>query len=364
MNCKTSSYQIKVFGIVQGVGFRPFIFNLANHFHLRGWVKNTSAGVVIEVEGDDSDIFAFMKLIETEHPPLARIDHLDSREISVNGHHNFSILESEAITDAFQPISPDVAICTDCLKELLDPTDRRYRYPFINCTNCGPRFTIIKDIPYDRPSTTMESFPMCSQCREEYENPRDRRFHAQPIACHDCGPNIWIEKTDGNVFGHGEKALAIFIELIQQGKIVAVKGLGGFHLACDAKNSKAVQELRLRKLRVDKPFAIMMPDIDTIKKYFPLSQAEALELQSIERPVVLLERPAGSPLSKETSPNISTSGIMLAYSPLHILLFTELAGNKLGIDALVMTSGNVSEEPIAYEDTDARVRLQVLQTRF
>jgi hydrogenase maturation protein HypF len=210
----------------------------------------------------------------------------------------------------------------------------------------------------------MESFPMCSRCRDEYENPRDRRFHAQPIACPDCGPNIWIENADGTITGHGETALASFTELIRQGKIVAVKGLGGFHLACDAKNSQAVQELRSRKLRVDKPFAIMMPDIETVRKYFHLNQAEELDLQSIERPVVLLERPAGSPLAKETSPNLSTSGIMLAYSPLHVLLFTQPAGNKLHIDALVMTSGNVSEEPIAYEDADARFRLQGIADAF
>jgi hydrogenase maturation protein HypF len=358
------AYRILVYGIVQGVGFRPFIFNLAHECHLAGWVKNTSAGVVIEVEGNKELITSFIVRIQSEHPPLARIDQIDSLEIPLNGHQKFQILESEVIAEAFQPISPDVAICPDCLKELLDPNNRRYRYPFINCTNCGPRFTIIKDIPYDRSFTTMQAFPMCQSCQAEYENPLDRRFHAQPIACSDCGPSIWIENSDGLPYADGETALTAFRELINQGKIVAVKGLGGFHLACDALNSSAVQELRNRKLRVDKPFAIMMPDIGTVKKYFPLDQAEIDGLVSIERPVVLLDRPTGSRIAPETSPNLSTSGIMLAYTPLHVLLFNDKSGHPNVIDALVMTSGNLSEEPIAYDNSDARVRLREIADAF
>ncbi len=361
---KITAFRILVFGIVQGVGFRPFIYTLAQDCHLFGWVKNTSAGVVIEVEGDRKQIFAFVDRLENEHPPLARIEQVDSMEIPVNGHQNFLILESEVIEKAFQPISPDVTVCKDCLEELFEPTNRRYRYPFINCTNCGPRFTIIKDIPYDRPFTTMQTFPMCESCRIEYDNPLDRRFHAQPIACPDCGPSIWLENSEGNAYARGENTLTIFYDLIHQGKIVAVKGLGGFHLACDAMNSKAVQELRNRKLRVDKPFAIMMPDIDTVQKYFACSQLEIDELLSIERPVVLLERPSNSRIAPETSPNLSASGIMLAYTPLHMLLFTGAGETQRKFDALVMTSGNLSEEPIAYDDSDARIRLRELADAF
>ncbi len=226
----SSAYRILVFGIVQGVGFRPFIFNLAHECHLLGWVKNTSAGVVIEVEGNKAQILNFMDRIKSEQPPLARIEQIDFLEIPLNGHQSFVILESEVIPEAYQPISPDVSICQDCLKELCDPNNRRYRYPFINCTNCGPRFTIIKDIPYDRPLTTMQSFPMCQKCLAEYENPLDRRFHAQPIACPDCGPTIWLENSEGLICSSGENALSLFYELINRGKIVAVKGWEDFIL--------------------------------------------------------------------------------------------------------------------------------------
>ncbi len=359
-----SASRIEVYGIVQGVGFRPFIYNLAHEHHLSGWVKNTSAGVIIEVEGIKQQILTFTDRIISEHPPLAQIVKIESKEILVNGHHHFQILKSESIEKAFQPISPDVAICQDCLKELIDPTNRRYRYPFINCTNCGPRFTIIKDIPYDRPLTTMQPFPMCERCQAEYDNPLDRRFHAQPIACPDCGPSIWIETSESGRYAQGEDALLLFSEYIKQGKIVAVKGLGGYHLACDAMNSHAVQELRDRKLRVDKPFAIMMPDIDTVKKYFTLSQLEFDELQAIERPVVLLERPPNSRIAPETSPKLSTSGVMLAYTPLHVLLFKGVSSTQNQFDALIMTSGNLSEEPIAYDDSDARNRLKSIADAF
>ena len=361
---KASAYRILVFGIVQGVGFRPFIYNLAHECHLLGWVKNTSAGVVIEIEGEKTQILKFINRVKSEYPPLARIEQIDFLEIPLNGHQSFHILESEVIRDGFQPISPDVAICPDCLKELLDPDNRRYQYPFINCTNCGPRFTIIKDIPYDRPFTTMQSFKMCKSCQAEYENPLDRRFHAQPIACPDCGPSIWIEDSEGRSCAVGTDAITVFHESIKQGKIVAVKGLGGFHLACDAMDSVAVQELRNRKLRIDKPFAIMMPDINTVERYFSLSQAEIEALQSIERPVVLLERPSNSWIAPETSPMLSTSGIMLAYTPLHFLLFNDLSGDQNKIDALVMTSGNLSEEPIAYSNSEARIRLRDLADEF
>jgi len=359
-----SGARIHITGIVQGVGFRPFVYNLATRLDLKGWVKNTSAGVEIEVDGNQDALDLFVQKLRDEAPTLSRIDEFSASNQPASGFSSFEILHSESVDGAFQPISPDVSICPDCLREMLDPNDRRYRYPFINCTNCGPRFTIIKDIPYDRPKTTMADFPMCADCQREYEDPTNRRFHAQPVACSVCGPHIWLETGNTNyqlpITNYGE-AISETQRLLAEGKILAIKGLGGFHLACDATSSTAVTELRNRKLRVDKPFALMMPDIETIEKHCHVSEAERDLLQSTARPIVLLKKKPESNIVEEVSPKQDWLGVMLPYTPLHYLLFTNYYSL---FTALVMTSGNLSEEPIATDNDDARKRLFKLADAF
>ncbi len=287
---------IRITGIVQGVGFRPFVYGLANRIGLMGWVRNTSGGVEIRVDGSPAQLDDFIQQLRTEAPPLARIDSLDSEISAPDSFERFEIIPSEQTPAAFQPVSPDMSICPDCLRELFDPEDRRYRYPFINCTNCGPRFTIIADLPYDRPLTTMADFPLCPECAAEYENPLDRRFHAQPVACAECGPQLWFERSGQSITARrdeipltqevclGEAGLAMAQTFLAQGQIVAVKGLGGFHLACDATNPLAVAALRERKLRVDKPFAVMMADMDTVRQACLVSPAEQAVLEFTPAP--------------------------------------------------------------------------------
>jgi hydrogenase maturation protein HypF len=393
-----SGARIHISGIVQGVGFRPFVYGLANRFELTGWVRNTSAGVDIEVDGREENLKEFARALQEEIPPLARIDEFIVEQRPANGFMDFEIVHSEPISGAFQPISPDVSICPDCLRELFDPNDRRYRYPFINCTNCGPRFTIIQDIPYDRPKTTMASFPMCPDCASEYANPLDRRFHAQPVACPTCGPQVWLEASTTAV---GQPPVAVEDEairetqrLLNEGEIVAIKGLGGFHLACDATNAEAVSELRQRKLRVDKPFALMMLDLETIEQNCYVSDAERQLLESRQRPIVILKRRPGSTIAPEVAPHQDTVGVMLPYTPLHYLLFSgegrrtkdggrttmatqshdeermpkdesQLSSSVIRLSpVLVMTSGNLSEEPIATGNEEARERLSALADAF
>jgi len=353
---------IHINGIVQGVGFRPFVYALAKRFGLTGWVRNTSAGVDIALDGVREFLEDFVFALKTETPPLARIDDLQVVWGSQNGFTSFEIVHSEAISGAFQPISPDVCICPDCLRELFDRGDRRYRYPFINCTNCGPRFTIIKDIPYDRHLTTMAPFAMCPNCAAEYADPLDRRFHAQPVACPVCGPKIWLELSRGKtIISEGDSALKQVRQLLMSEKIVAVKGLGGFHLACDATNAGAVIELRRRKLRVDKPFALMMYDIETVEKHCFLDASERSLLASSARPVVLLRRKPESPIVPDIAPRQDTLGVMLPYTPLHFLLLEKAVDFP---EALVMTSGNLSEEPIATSNDETRARLANLADAF
>ncbi|MFH1905828.1 MAG: carbamoyltransferase HypF [Chloroflexota bacterium] len=365
-----SGASIHITGIVQGVGFRPFVYSLAKRYTLTGWVRNTSAGVDIEVEGAKSALDDFLCTLKNELPPLARMDDLQVTWRGSNGFTTFEILHSEAVAGAFQPISPDVSLCPDCLRELFDPKDRRYRYPFINCTNCGPRFTIITDIPYDRPNTTMAPFAMCPDCAVEYSDPLDRRFHAQPVACPVCGPGIWLERLNVQTFERshvGDGAILEAQRLLAQGKIVAIKGLGGFHLACDATNSQAVIELRNRKLRVDKPFALMMPDIETVEKHCFVNDAERELLLSRARPIVLLNRRPESNIVAEVAPRQDTLGVMLPYTPLHYLLFASPNGihpSSFILHPLVMTSGNLSEEPIATDNDEARQRLASLADAF
>ncbi|MCK6540328.1 MAG: carbamoyltransferase HypF [Anaerolineales bacterium] len=378
----TLGARIHITGIVQGVGFRPFVYNLATRLNLKGWVRNTSAGVDIEVDGEQDILDAFIKALRDEAPPLSRIDELIASFRPVNGFTAFDILHSETIPSAFQPISPDVAVCDDCLRELFDPNDRRYHYPFINCTNCGPRFTIIKDIPYDRPKTTMAGFALCPDCEREYNDPTDRRFHAQPVACPICGPHVWLTlESDSKLSASQEQtpsfqnddAIQKTRRLLAEGNIVAVKGLGGFHLACDATNAKAVIELRNRKLRVDKPFALMMPDLETIEKHCFVSDAERELLTSAARPIVLLKRRPDSNIAREVAPHQDWLGVMLPYTPLHYLLFADSlqpsslrlrSGQAFILPPLVMTSGNLSEEPIATDNDEARERLSQLADAY
>ena len=352
--------RVHISGIVQGVGFRPFVYNLAVRLHLGGWVRNTSAGVDIEADGEHDVLDIFIKALRDEAPPLSHIDELTVSYGPVNGFRSFEIVHSESIDSAFQPISPDITICDDCLRELFDPSDRRYRYPFINCTNCGPRFTIIKDIPYDRPKTTMAPFVMCPDCGREYTDPSNRRFHAQPVACPKCGPHIWLEIRN-NKSAINDDAIQKTRSLLSDGQIIAIKGLGGFHLACDATDPSAVAELRRRKLRVDKPFALMMPDLATVEEHCHINGAERDLLLSASRPIVLLSRKSGSKICKEVAPGQDFIGVMLPYTPLHYLLLEKADGFP---PALVMTSGNLSEEPIATDNDEARRRLSSLADAF
>ncbi len=364
-------------GVVQGVGFRPFVYGLANRLNLRGWVCNTSAGVEIHVEGEAAKVEAFVNLLVVEAPPLARIDQVSVQNVPAEGFTTFDIRDSTAIAGAFQPISPDVALCADCERELFDPRDRRYLYPFINCTNCGPRFTIIKDIPYDRPATTMAEFEMCTGCRAEYENPLDRRFHAQPVACPECGPFVELRCPKPSHEGTHPQIASIELRtsailkarrLLHEGKIVAVKGLGGFHLACDASNPSAVEELRRRKERIGKPFALMAANLETIKEICNVHAAEIELLTSREKPIVLLEKKLQTRrVAEQVAPGMDTLGFMLPYTPLHHLLLNQTDPVLMKQPAppiLVMTSGNFCEEPIVIENQSALERLSPLADAF
>ena len=352
--------KIQVKGIVQGVGFRPFVYTQALKNDLTGWVSNTSSGVSIEINGTRSSVDEFLHALRHQSPPLARIDGIYESDCLPNGYTKFEIISSQAQPGEFIPVSPDMTICPDCQAELFDPANRRFRYPFINCTNCGPRFSIIQDIPYDRPLTTMADFEMCPDCRGEYENPLDRRFHAQPTACPVCGPRIWFE-TDGKIISRLDEALHTARIWIRQGKILAIKGLGGYHLACDAANPEAVAELRRRKKRSDKPFALMAFDLAAIHRHCLINPEEEKLLGSLQHPIVLLERRVDSPIVEDVAPHQQTLGFMLPYTPLHLLLMQPASEFP---DALVMTSGNSSEEPVAFVDDDAFARLSSIADGF
>jgi len=343
-------------GIVQGVGFRPFIYGLAKLYSLNGWVLNSTEGVNIEVESDNETLETFIKQIREKKPPLAVIDSIHVEYLPPLNYDGFVIRHSEGDKDKYVKISPDISTCNDCLTELFDPTDRRYRYPFINCTNCGPRFTIVKDIPYDRENTTMHSFKMCPLCQAEYDDPMNRRFHAQPNACPVCGPSVTLENLQGKI--ECDDPIKKAIELMIEGKIIAVKGIGGFHLACDATNDFAVSVLRERKRRTFKPFAVMSANLESIKEYCIVSNEESEILQCIQRPIVLLKKLHGNHISESVAPNNNYIGVMLPYSPLHYILLDS------PLLALVMTSGNISEEPIVVGNNEAKRRLSDLADYF
>ena len=348
--------EIGITGIVQGIGFRPYIYNLAHDYSIRGWVLNNERGVLIDAESDDGNLDRFIEDIPRLAPPLARIETFEVTYLEPLGYRTFEIRKSEATEERFVLVSPDVATCDLCLSELLSPADFRYHYPFINCTLCGPRFTIIKDVPYDRDKTTMAPFTMCPVCQKEYEDPRNRRFHAQPNACPACGPSLQLQDREGGMIP-GDPVEQTLV-LLQKGLTVAVKGLGGFHLACDATNPEAVASLRSRKFREDKPFAVMCRDIKTVRDFCEVDDAEEKLLLSVERPIVILKRKEATRLAPAVAPYQDTLGVMLPYSPLHHLLLSGL------LRMLVMTSGNVSDEPIAYKNEDARSRLKGIVDYF
>ena len=344
--------RVRVEGTVQGVGFRPFVYRVATELGLGGWVLNDSRGVLIEVEGERQALDELLERLRTATPPLAVVDRVGEEPMAATGEVGFRITESEEGGEPEAAVSPDVATCEECLAELLDPGDRRHRYPFTNCTNCGPRFTIVRGVPYDRPLTTMASFEMCELCRAEYEDPLDRRFHAQPNACPVCGPSLRLADRAGRSLAEGnEPSLEAATLALAKGRIVAVKGLGGYHLACRADDEGVVAELRARKHREDKPFALMAPTIDSALALVELDDAAGALLTSRERPIVLAQRRPDAPVAGSVAPASRELGVMLPYSPLHHLLLADSDA------VLVMTSANVSDEPIAYRDEDALGRL-------
>ena len=341
--------RLRVTGTVQGVGFRPFVYRLAADLGLSGWVGNDSLGVVLEAEGPVDALDRLAERLVAEAPPLARIESVDAEPQVPTGETGFTIVDSRAAGAPAVAVPVDVATCADCERELFDPFDRRFGYPFINCTNCGPRYTIIRSIPYDRAATTMAGFTMCADCRREYEDPADRRFHAEPTCCPVCGPQLSLLSPDGGVLAKASEALDAGVALLNDGRILAVKGLGGYHLACDATDDAAVAELRRRKARDDKPFALLV-DLPTARALCHLSPEAEAALTSPRRPIVLAPR-TGTGVAAGVAPNLPELGLMLAYTPLHVQL---LAGCRR---PLVMTSGNLSDEPIAHDDTDALTRL-------
>jgi hydrogenase maturation protein HypF len=347
-------------GAVQGAGFRPFVYRLACELALKGRVNNSAQGVVIDVEGPPGKLKEFRQRLEAEKPPRALIQRVEFEELEPTGYTAFVIEHSDEAGEKTALILPDIATCSDCLKEIFDPHNRRYRHPFTNCTNCGPRFTIIEALPYDRPNTTMRIFPMCPNCQEEYENPLDRRFHAQPNACPQCGPHLELWDPRGRVLAEHDEALRLTAGAIRDGQIVAVKGLGGFHLVVDARDEAAVQELRERKRREEKPFALMYPSLEFIKAGCEVSKLEEQLLASPEAPIVLPRRTERGfvEIAPAVAPNNPYLGVMLPYTPLHHLLMAELGF------PVVATSGNLSDEPICIDEREALERLRGIADLF
>lgn len=371
MNETTYGLEIRLEGIVQGVGFRPFVVQLAQRFGIKGWAWNTTRGVTIHCFGEKTAIDAFLKTLRKSPPPLARIDLCETQEItSQDVPKKFSILPSRAASTKEALVSPDIAICEACKRECLDITDRRYAYPFINCTHCGPRWSILKTTPYDRQNTSMHAFQMCSACRKEYEDISDRRFHAQPISCHDCGPSLELVNSEGWVAARvtpgshaatdTQRLLKIAAEYLKDGLILAIKGLGGFHLAVNAHSFEAVQRLRERKKRPHKPLAVMVRDLLVAKRLCHVSSWEESLLTGRIQPIVCLKKRSPFSLPENLADGLNELGVMLPYTPLHLLLFEALNS----IDALVMTSGNATDSPICTDNADAMTRLQGIADYF
>jgi hydrogenase maturation protein HypF len=342
----------RVHGVVQGVGFRPYVYRLAHEEGLAGYVLNDERGVLLDVEGAEEAVARFVARLPSEAPPLASIESVAWTALPPTGELGFRIVESASGGETLALVAPDSTTCPDCLAELFDPADRRYRYPFINCTNCGPRFTIVDGVPYDRPRTTMAGFRMCERCEAEYHDPGDRRFHAQPNACPACGPTVRL----GDAVGAA--ALAAAAAALRDGRVLALKGLGGYHLACRADDDAAVAALRARKHREEKPFALMAPDLDAARALVELGPDDEALLTGRERPIVLAPRRHDARVAQAVAPRSSDLGVMLPYTPLHHLLLADAGA------VLVMTSGNVSDEPIAYADDDARERLAGIADAF
>ena len=347
--CRARRVSVRVTGTVQGVGFRPYVYRLAGELSLGGFVLNDTRGVLIEVEGSAAVIDRFLERLQSEAPPLAVVEQMVFEDVPPSGEPDFAIRDSVGGEVPDAPVTPDTATCEDCLRELFDPADRRFRYPFINCTNCGPRFTIVRGVPYDRPLTTMASFTMCAACRAEYEDPADRRFHAQPNACPVCGPALQLLGAEREP-PRGDP-LDVVAQALRAGAIVAIKGIGGYHLACLAGDERAVAALRARKHREDKPFALMAPSVAAAGSLVSLVPAARDLLTSASRPIVLAPRLRATPVAESVAPGAPELGVMLPYSPLHHLLLADVG------ETLVMTSANVSDEPIAYRDDDALERL-------
>jgi len=354
-----TAVEIGVTGIVQGVGFRPWVHRLAIRHRLDGWVRNESGAVRIVAQGSPSEVEAFMAALQTELPPLARIDTLEVAEVEPTPLEGFRVVASDLAPVGRLPISPDVAICASCERELLDPTNRRYRYPFITCTDCGPRFTVIEEMPYDRERSTMSAFTQCPECLREYGDPADRRYHSETNSCPTCGPTVWLEMPGHGTLARGLDAIFETGRLLAEGSIVAVRGLGGFHLAADARSEEAVQRLRARKGREAKPLAVMVRRLADAERLAEVSPQEAERLTSRERPIVVLRRRHDARLASSVCPGLDSVGIMLAYTPLHILLLEAFGGRPL-----VMTSGNASDEPIATGNDEARIRLGAIADAF
>jgi len=344
---------INIQGVVQGVGFRPFVYRLAGDLDLNGWVGNSPQGVQVEIEGAAENLDRFIARLDTDKPPLATISNKEFIYLEPAGYNDFTVRQSDRSGDKTAPVLPDIATCPDCLSEIFDPSDRRYRYPFTNCTNCGPRYSIIHTLPYDRANTTMQVFPMCEKCREEYEDPSNRRFHAQPNACAECGPHLQLRDGGGNTLGMHDEALITACEAVRQGRILALKGLGGFQLLVDARNDEAVRLLRKRKGREEKPFALMYPSLDNVSRDCRMTSIEESLLLSPQSPIVLLEKlTIDTNVADAVAPNNPYLGVMLPYTPLHHLLMHELQFQ------LVATSGNLSDEPICIDENEAMHRLR------
>lgn len=347
---------LKIFGRVQGVGFRPFVYRIAKELNLNGYVLNSTTCVEIALQGKEENIEKFIEKLKNEPPPLSKIERIENKIIETENFYDFKIYKSKE-EEGFNLISPDIAICKDCLKEMFDKSDRRYKYPFINCTNCGPRYTIIEELPYDRENTTMKVFKMCSDCESEYLDPSSRRFHAQPNACFICGPKIWIEDVKENKIIE-EDIFKEISKLLSLGEIILIKGVGGFHIACDATNSNAVRTLRKLKNRPSKPFALMMKDIEMVNKYCFVDKKEEEILLSKERPIVLLKINDLLEISSFVAPDNKYLGIMLPYAPYHYLIFEEF--NK----PIILTSGNLLDEPIIKDNDEAKEKLKKFSKYF